>query len=170
MSSFLSNIGSTVGKGVSDAGKGVGDIGRGVGKGVGDVGKGVTSTLGKGLPQGATGQPDSLPPPHKTEVKAQAQPSPGPVTQPSTEGSQTLFGSLGKGITDAGKQGTNLLGKGFSSGFEIASNLSKNTLDLQRNVATSIGGVGGTAIDAVVTVRAISSKSPDSRIYYVLGC
>ncbi|KAF9037841.1 hypothetical protein BDZ89DRAFT_1219708 [Hymenopellis radicata] len=145
MTSFLSNLGSTVGKGVSD-------LGKGVGKGVGDVGKGVGQGVSYVASQGARGQPDTT-----QDTTQVPQPSPGPATRSSAEGSQTLFGSLGKGITDAGRQGTNLLGQGFSSGFEIAGHLSKNTLDLQKNVAASIGSIGGTAIDAVVTAASATT-------------
>jgi len=62
---------------------------------------------------------------------------------------------MGKGLSDAGQAGwqagTNAVGKGFSSGFEIAASLSKDALDLQRNVAGGVSSLGGTAIDGVIT-------------------
>ena len=155
MASYLSNIGSAIEKGVNDVGKGIGEVGKSVGQGVGEVGKGAgegARSIGSGIYQGvtgATGQPASVPQ-SNTGEREQASPKP-------KDESSGVFGSVGKGITGIGKQGGDLVGKGFSNGFQIAANLSKNGLDLQRNVATSIGGIGGTAIDAVVAVSYVLS-------------
>ncbi|KIY73885.1 hypothetical protein CYLTODRAFT_428152 [Cylindrobasidium torrendii FP15055 ss-10] len=124
MASILGNAGSAVGDGIAGVGKGVGEAGKGVGNGVGEgvgaIGRGVT---------GATGQPD-----HPSTQEENS--SPG--------GSQPNF------LAGVGKSGVDFVGKGFSNGFQLAGNISKETLDLQRNVASGIGGMGGTAIDAVV--------------------
>jgi hypothetical protein len=103
------------------------------------VGQGVND-LGKNVLQHATGHLDTPAPPTKD----------APPTQ--TTDSQSPFGTVGKAVTDISNQGKDLAGKGFSSGFDIAANISKNTLDLQTNVTSSITGLGGTAIDSVVTV------------------
>ncbi|KAJ7893994.1 hypothetical protein B0H13DRAFT_2276565, partial [Mycena leptocephala] len=101
------------------------------------VGQGVND-LGKNVLHHATGHPDTPTPPTKD----------APPTQ--TTDSQSPFGTVGKAVTDISNQGKDLAGKGFSSGFDIAANISKNTLDLQTNVTSSITGLGGTAIDSVL--------------------
>jgi len=62
-------------------------------------------------------------------------------------------------LGNIGSQGRDLIGKGFSNGFQIAGNVSKDAFDIQRNVATGIAGLGGTAVDGVITVRSTSILS-----------
>ncbi|KAJ7888615.1 hypothetical protein B0H14DRAFT_3714822 [Mycena olivaceomarginata] len=131
----VTDAGSAVGKGVSDVGQGAFDAGKTAGKGVGDfsgsAGKGVgdfSGSAGEGISSGGSA---------------------------AFKGVGDAGQAVGTGISDAGKAGwqagVRTAGKGFSSGFEIAASLSKNTLDLQKNVASGVTSITGTAIDGVIT-------------------
>ncbi|EEB94283.1 hypothetical protein MPER_06923, partial [Moniliophthora perniciosa FA553] len=128
------DAGSGASDGASNAGKGAGDIGKGVGEGVGGVAKGA-GDAGQGVVKGA-----------------------GDAGQAAFNGAGNAAsgaGDVGKGVGESANKGlgnvTDVVGKGFSDGFQIAGNLSKNAFDLQKNVVQGVTGLGGTAIDGVVT-------------------
>ncbi|KAF8122820.1 hypothetical protein K438DRAFT_2004065 [Mycena galopus ATCC 62051] len=50
-------------------------------------------------------------------------------------------------------------GKSFSGGFQIAAQLSKDALDLDRNVAVGVISLGGTGIEGVIT--AVTTTATD---------
>ncbi|VDC02218.1 unnamed protein product [Peniophora sp. CBMAI 1063] len=146
----VTNAGSSVGKGVGDAGsavgKGVGDAGSTVGKGVGDAGKGGVGAVGDGVQGVGKGVSDGGNAAFKGISDGGNAAFKG-VTDAGT--------AVGGGIGDAGSKGykvaTAAVGSGFENGFQLAANISKTGLDLQKNVVGSVGAIGGTAIDGVVT-------------------
>ncbi|KAK7028503.1 Caleosin domain-containing protein [Favolaschia claudopus] len=127
----VTDAGFAIGKGASGLGRGAVDAGKTAGQGVGDFAGGA----GKGVADGGNAAFDGA----------------GKAGQAVGDAGQ----SVGKGIGDAGKAGLDAgsaaVGKGFSSGFDIAGALSKEALDLQRNVAGGVSSLGGTAVDGVIT-------------------
>ncbi|KAF8184065.1 hypothetical protein K438DRAFT_1937357 [Mycena galopus ATCC 62051] len=131
----VTDAGSAVGKSASDIGQGTFDAGKTAGKGVGDF----AGSAGKGISDGGSAAFKGV----------------GDAGQTVGKGIGDAGQTAGKGLSDAGQAGwqagTSAVGKGFSSGFEIAASLSKDALDLQRNVAGGVTTLAGTAIDGVIT-------------------
>ncbi|KAF7340771.1 Caleosin domain-containing protein [Mycena sanguinolenta] len=144
MTSLLSNAGNSLSDGAASLGKGVKDTGSTVGQGVTDAG----SAVGKGASN--VGQGVGISDGGSVAFKGL-----NDAGQTVGKGVGDAGQTIGKGIGDAGQAGwqagSSAIGKGFSSGFEIAASLSKETLDLQRNVAGGVSSLGGTAIDGVIT-------------------
>ncbi|KAJ7133660.1 hypothetical protein C8R43DRAFT_956505 [Mycena crocata] len=153
MTSILSNTGKSLSDGANSLGKGVTDTGSAIGKGATDAG----SAVGKDASDAGQGAFDA----GKTAGKGVGDVAGNAGKGISDTGSTAFKGvgdagqTVGKGLTDAGQAGLqagkDAAGKGFSSGFEIAASLSKDALDLQKNVAGGVTSLGGTAIDGVIT-------------------
>ncbi|KAF8184056.1 hypothetical protein K438DRAFT_2020424 [Mycena galopus ATCC 62051] len=127
----VTHAGSAVVGGVSGITQGAVDVGKAAGKGVedlvGGVGKGISDRAGAVL----KGVGDA--------GKAVAD-----VGQ-----------AAGKGLSDIGQAGLaagkGAMGNGLSSGLEIVAHLSKDALDLERNVVSGVTSLGGTAVGGVIT-------------------
>ncbi|KAF7340769.1 Caleosin domain-containing protein [Mycena sanguinolenta] len=129
----VANAGSAVSKGASDLVHGASDVGSTIEQGVANSG----SATGKGVSDIVKGASD--------------------LGSAIGQGVESTVGKGASGIVqdviDAGKAfgKGQVVGTELSTGLEIAAKLAKSGLDLQKSVVDSIGGLGGTAIDGVIT-------------------
>ncbi|KAF8125905.1 hypothetical protein K438DRAFT_1790833 [Mycena galopus ATCC 62051] len=133
----VTHAGSAVVGGVSDITQGAVDVGKAAGKGVEDLVGGT----GKGISNGAG-----------TVLKGV-----GDAGKAVADVGQ----AAGKGLSGIGQAGLaagkDAMGNNLLSGLEIAAHLSKDVLDLERNIVSGVTSLGGTAVGGVITARANNS-------------
>ncbi|KAI0031649.1 hypothetical protein K488DRAFT_78965 [Vararia minispora EC-137] len=151
MASIFSNVGNAASNGAASLGNGVKDTASALGRGATDGG----SAAGRGAANFGQGAVDAGRSAGHGVVSAGRSTGQGVggVGQGIADGGGAAFGAAGRGVADAGRAGKETIGTGFASGFQLAGSLSKDALDLQRNVAGGVGALGGTAIDGVIGVR-----------------
>lgn len=156
--SIITDAGSAIGKGVTDVGKGVGDAGKGAGQGVMGLGKGAGDAIGVTGGAEKPAEDSSAPTPDTAKASEESSKAIGEGS-PQELNSQPGGNPIGQGLGNLGSAGKDLVGKGFSNGFQIAGNVSKDAFDIHKNVATGVANLGGTAIDGVVTAATTGTSA-----------